>query len=107
MTMTETTDDLRIGKAQPLITPWVLAEELPLPTASAEFIISARRQIEQVLSGEDHRVLAIVGPCSVHDPAALLEFAARLRAACEPLSDAILPVLRGYWLADRGTQTCV
>ncbi|NCF18645.1 MAG: 3-deoxy-7-phosphoheptulonate synthase [Haliea sp.] len=95
--MSQTTDDLRIGKAQPLITPWILAEELPLPEASADFIADARRTIEQVLSGEDHRVLAIVGPCSVHDPEALLEFATGLKSICEPLSDAIVPVLRVYF----------
>ena len=95
--MTDTTDDLRISRAQPLITPWVLAEELPLPAASAEFVATARRAIEQVLIGKDRRVLAIVGPCSVHDPAALLEFAARFKAACEPLADAIVPVLRVYF----------
>lgn len=95
--MSDTTDDLRIGKAQPLITPWVLAEELPLPQAQAAAISAARREIEEVLLGRDPRVLAIVGPCSVHDPAALLEFAAGLQAACAPLTDAILPVLRVYF----------
>ena len=95
--MSQTTDDLRIGKAQPLITPWVLAEELPLPGACADFIADARRTIERVLSGEDRRVLAIVGPCSVHDPDALLEFAASFKTVCDPLSDAIVPVLRVYF----------
>ena len=95
--MNKPTDDIRIGKAQPLITPWVLAEELPLPPAGAQTIAAARRNIERVLSGEDHRVLAIVGPCSVHDPEALLEFAARFKAICEPLADAIVPVLRVYF----------
>lgn len=95
--MTRTIDDVRIGKARPLITPWILAEELPLPDSQQQSIADARRNIEDVLSGKDRRVLAIVGPCSVHDPAALLEFASQFKAVCAPLSDAILPVLRVYF----------
>ncbi len=95
--MNKPIDDVRIDQAQPLITPWVLAEELPLPAPQAQTISDARRSIEEVLSGKDHRVLAIVGPCSVHDPDALLDFARQLKAACEPLGDAIVPVLRVYF----------
>ena len=75
------TDDLRIGKAQPLITPWVLAEQLPLPRYAGA--ANYRRRPAAPSSGcsvaRTHRVLAIVGPCSVHDPEALLEYAARLQ----------------------------
>ncbi len=95
--MTSTTDDIRISQAQPLITPWVLAEELPLSDEVAATIAANRRTIEAILAGDDPRVLAIVGPCSVHDPAALVEFAGRFRAACEPLGDAVFPVLRVYF----------
>ncbi|HEY7775696.1 MAG TPA: 3-deoxy-7-phosphoheptulonate synthase, partial [Kineobactrum sp.] len=91
------TRDIRILQAQPLITPWVLAEDLPLAEAQACSIAEARCSIEAIMSGRDQRLLAIVGPCSVHDPEALLEFAARLKVACEPLEDAILPVLRVYF----------
>ncbi len=95
--MSGATDDLRIVGAQPLITPWVLAEELPLTPATGQAIAASRRSIERILAAEDSRVLAVVGPCSVHDPAALLEFADRFREACEPLTDAIFPVLRVYF----------
>jgi 3-deoxy-7-phosphoheptulonate synthase len=95
--MNKTTDDVRIDRAQPLITPWVLAEELPLPPASGQAIAEARSTIEAILSGEDRRLLAIVGPCSVHDPAALLDFARQFKALCEPLRDALFPVLRVYF----------
>jgi len=95
--MSNPIDDVRIGNAQPLITPWVLAEELPLPGLQAQTIADARRQIEEVMSGKDPRVLAIVGPCSVHDPQALLDFARQFKSLCEPLSDAILPILRVYF----------
>jgi len=95
--MSRSTDDLRIGNARPLITPWVLADELPLPDSLVDEIAGARRSIENILSHQDPRVLAIVGPCSVHDPAALLDFARQFKAICEPLRDAILPVLRVYF----------
>lgn len=95
--MTERTDDVRISSSQPLITPWVLQEELPLPGPQADAIARSRRQIEQILAGEDRRVVAIVGPCSVHDPEALLDYARQLQAVCAPLDDAILPVLRVYF----------
>ena len=49
------------------------------------------------MAGRDKRVLAIVGPCSVHDPEALLDFATQFKAVCEPLQDAIVPVLRVYF----------
>ncbi|MCL4104532.1 UNVERIFIED_CONTAM: hypothetical protein GTU68_047494 [Idotea baltica] len=90
-------DDIRIGSAQPLITPWILAEELPLSEQHAATVSAGRSAIEKVLSGEDNRVLAIVGPCSVHDPDALLDFAAQFKAACKPLEDTIVPVLRVYF----------
>ena len=95
--MNNKTDDVRIGQAQPLITPWVLAEELPLQPGPARSIAAARQEVEEVLVGRDHRRLAIVGPCSVHDPEALLDFARQFKAACEPLADAIVPVLRVYF----------
>jgi len=95
--MSDNTRDLRIRKTLELVTPGRLAEELPLKEAQAREISQGRRAIENVLAGEDHRVLAIVGPCSVHDPVALLDFAQRLKAVCEPLQDAILPVLRVYF----------
>jgi 3-deoxy-7-phosphoheptulonate synthase len=75
----------------------VLAEELPLPGTLAGDITNARRTIERILAHKDPRMLAIVGPCSVHDPAALLDFAQQFKALCEPLKDAVFPVLRVYF----------
>ncbi len=95
--MSRATDDVRIANARPLITPWVLAEELPLPDVPAGNIAVARRSIADILGHRDRRVLAIVGPCSVHDPDALLDFARQFQAICAPLADAIFPVLRVYF----------
>ena len=95
--MNANTRDVRIRNAQPLITPWVLAEEWPLSDAQAETIANARQTIEDILAGKDKRILAIIGPCSVHDPEALLDFAQQLKILCEPYRDAIFPVLRVYF----------
>jgi len=95
--MSQSIYDTRIRQAQPLITPWVLADEQPLSDAQAATVTAARVNIENVLSGNDPRLLVIVGPCSVHDPAALLEFAAALKSHCLGLEDALLPVLRVYF----------
>lgn len=95
--MTDCTDDVRIASAQPLITPWVLQEELPLTDTQAAAITSARRDIAAILNGDDTRMLVIAGPCSVHDPDALLDFARQLNSCCAPLADAIYPVLRVYF----------
>ncbi|MFV0478642.1 MAG: 3-deoxy-7-phosphoheptulonate synthase [Parahaliea sp.] len=95
--MTHSTDDIRIRRAQPLITPWILQEALPLPAEQARAISTARREIEGILAGKDKRILVIVGPCSVHEPAALIEYAKDFKQQCEPLQDAIFPVLRVYF----------
>jgi 3-deoxy-7-phosphoheptulonate synthase len=89
--------DTRIRQAQPLITPWVLASELPLGSGRATFVADARERIAACLRGEDPRLVVIAGPCSVHDPDALLDFARRFRDHCRGLDDALTPVLRVYF----------
>jgi 3-deoxy-7-phosphoheptulonate synthase len=97
MAENHSTDDVRISKARPLITPWVLADELPLSQQAEVTVADSRAAIEAILAGKDSRLLVIAGPCSVHDPAALLDFASRFQAAAQPLADAIFPVLRVYF----------
>lgn len=95
--MSQNTDDIRIDSARPLITPWVLADQLPGGATAKATVSSSRRSIEQILAGNDPRLVVIAGPCSVHDPVALLDFAHQFQAACEPLADTLLPVLRVYF----------
>ncbi len=95
--MSQNTDDIRIDSARPLITPWVLADQLPGGAMAKATVSSSRRSIEQILAGNDPRLVVIAGPCSVHDPVALLDFAHQFQAACEPLADTLLPVLRVYF----------
>ncbi len=96
------TDDLRITQTQPLITPAVLCEELPHGDAGAVLVNSSRRTIEAILRGADRRLLCIVGPCSVHDPAAALDYARQMQLRTAGLGDALFMVLRVYFeAADR------
>jgi 3-deoxy-7-phosphoheptulonate synthase len=73
------TSDLRIRAARPLLFPATLAAELPLDDTGADFVAQSRRVVEDIILGRDDRLLAVVGPCSVHDPAAAREYAERLR----------------------------
>ena len=91
------TDDLRIVKTRPLISPAILAEEIPLTDTVATRVHESRRAIEAILDGRDARLLVVVGPCSVHDTKAALEYATRLKAVADALSDALLIVMRVYF----------
>src|SRR2546423_9226146 len=91
------TDDLRIVKTRPLLSPAILAEEIPLTDTASTRVYEARRAIEAILDGEDERLLVVVGPCSVHDTKAALEYATKLKPIANALSDALLVVMRVYF----------
>jgi 3-deoxy-7-phosphoheptulonate synthase len=91
------TSDLRIRAQKPLIAPAVLEDELPLSDAAAELVARTRREIAAIVSGEDDRLLVVIGPCSIHDPAAALEYAQRLRDAAKLHPRELLVVMRVYF----------
>jgi 3-deoxy-7-phosphoheptulonate synthase len=91
------TDDLRILQSQPLLPPAVLFDELPHGDAEALVVNHARRSIEAIMRSADRRLLVIVGPCSVHDPAAALDYARQLQAHVAGTEDALFVVLRVYF----------
>lgn len=95
--MSTRTDDLRIRQSQPLMAPAILSTELPLTDSNAELIAQSRKTIESILSGDDKRLLVMVGPCSIHDPAAAMDYARQLQQATSHLSDALFIVLRVYF----------
>ncbi|WIO74639.1 3-deoxy-7-phosphoheptulonate synthase [Porticoccaceae bacterium LTM1] len=95
--MTTRTDDLRIRHSQPLLAPAILSTELPLLDESAELIAESRKTIEDILSGKDKRLLVMVGPCSIHDPKAALDYARQLKEAAAEYSDELFIVLRVYF----------
>jgi 3-deoxy-7-phosphoheptulonate synthase len=91
------TDDIRIEALKPLIPPAILMEELPLNEQESELIAKSRREIADCLHGRDPRLVCIVGPCSIHDPEAALEYAARLKKEADRLADNLLIVMRVYF----------
>ncbi|XYI01253.1 3-deoxy-7-phosphoheptulonate synthase [Sorangium sp. So ce1128] len=97
------TDDLRIAGLRPLIPPAILIEEIPVSPAASETVALARKAAERVISGDDDRIIVVVGPCSIHDPKAALEYAARLREARDRLSDDLLVIMRVYFEKPRTT----
>jgi 3-deoxy-7-phosphoheptulonate synthase len=97
------TNDLRVTGFQPLVAPAVLRGELPLGPIRAALVESSRHAVRNVLTGEDDRLLLVVGPCSVHDPAAARDYAHRLAAAVAPLSDELCVVMRVYFEKPRTT----
>lgn len=101
--MTLNTQNLRIQGLTPLVPPSVLKAELPVDDRIATTVQSARDAISRLLSGEDDRLLAIVGPCSIHDPAAALEYARRLEEASRALGSELLLVMRVYFEKPRTT----
>jgi 3-deoxy-7-phosphoheptulonate synthase len=97
------THDLRVTGFQPLVSPAALRDELPLGSTRAALVEDGRRAVNAVLTGEDDRLLLVVGPCSVHDAAAARDYAHRLAAAVAPLSDELCVVMRAYFEKPRTT----
>jgi 3-deoxy-7-phosphoheptulonate synthase len=101
--MRHETDDLRIEAIKELVAPAELLAEFPVTDAIADTVFNARQQIHRILHDEDDRLLAIVGPCSVHDPVAARDYAARLNQLREELADDLLIVMRVYFEKPRTT----
>jgi 3-deoxy-7-phosphoheptulonate synthase len=95
--------DVRIVGTRPLVSPALLIDELPLPEAAARVVLNGRRAVTRILNGEDDRLLVIVGPCSVHDPAAALEYASKLAVLAAELADRLFIVMRVYFEKPRST----
>ena len=101
--MSTSTDDLRIRGTNQLISPEQLIAEISVSDRAAETVANARQAIHRILTGEDDRLLVIVGPCSIHDPAAAREYAGLLKAAADKLSADVFVVMRVYFEKPRTT----
>lgn len=97
------TDDLRITGLNPLISPAVLAYYLPMSEQASELVANARAQADAILRGEDDRLLAVVGPCSIHDPKAAMEYGEKLKKVAEDLKDDVFVMMRVYFEKPRTT----
>ncbi|MEJ2361035.1 MAG: 3-deoxy-7-phosphoheptulonate synthase AroG [Gammaproteobacteria bacterium] len=97
------TDDLRILEIMEVSPPNVVHAEFPITDAASTTICETRQAIHRILQGEDDRLLVIIGPCSIHDPAAALEYAGRLRQMREELGEDLVIVMRVYFEKPRTT----
>ncbi|MGL6027155.1 MAG: 3-deoxy-7-phosphoheptulonate synthase, partial [Vibrio sp.] len=91
------TDELRTQALGPMPTPAELSLAHPITEPVASRIAQSRRQIERILTGEDDRLLVIVGPCSIHDTDAALEYARRLAALQNNYQEQLFVVMRTYF----------
>jgi len=91
------TSDLRIRATKALIAPVSLEAELPLPEAGAALVAQARRDIAAVVTGVDDRLLVVVGPCSIHDPGAAVDYAERLRELVPLYAGELVIAMRVYF----------
>src|SRR5947209_3295158 len=89
--------DARIAAYEPLLSPAALLDELPLGEARSETVERSREEVRAVLDGADDRLLVVTGPCSVHDPRAALDYAARLGALRARYAGELLIVMRVYF----------
>ncbi|KAG0330485.1 3-deoxy-7-phosphoheptulonate synthase [Dissophora globulifera] len=96
-------EDLRVTGYSPLLPPQIIQEELPMSNMSRKVVSLARQQAAKILRGEDDRLIVIVGPCSIHDPKAALEYARLLKPVAEQLSGEILVIMRAYFEKPRTT----
>jgi len=92
-------DDVNIvpGGIVPLPSPARLKKELPMTQKARATVVAGRQAIREILSGHGHRLVIFVGPCSIHDPKAALEYARRLAALQKQLPDEVLLVMRVYF----------
>ncbi|MBT8422816.1 MAG: 3-deoxy-7-phosphoheptulonate synthase [Gammaproteobacteria bacterium] len=97
------TDDVRIKGLRTLISPAVLIEEIPVSEPAAALIAETRSVAEQIVAGEDDRIIVVVGPCSIHDPGAAVEYARLLLEAKTRHADDLLIIMRVYFEKPRTT----
>ncbi|MEM1445786.1 MAG: 3-deoxy-7-phosphoheptulonate synthase [Planctomycetota bacterium] len=97
------TQNVRVSGFDTLPSPAALTAELPLSDTARDVVLRGRRDIERILTRQDDRFLVVVGPCSIHDPAAALEYAHRLAELSAQLADRMLVVMRVYFEKPRTT----
>jgi 3-deoxy-7-phosphoheptulonate synthase len=97
------TSDLNVVSTVPLVAPRNLIALEPATEAAVATVVNARAAVIRILHGDDRRLLVVVGPCSIHDPGAALEYAKRLKAVADRVSDSLQIVMRVYFEKPRTT----
>jgi len=91
------TQNLRIRGTDPLISPKELKDEFPISEAAAKTVVDHREILQKIISGEDSRPVAIVGPCSIHNTDLGLEYAQKLKTLADEVQDQIFVIMRVYF----------
>lgn len=91
------TENLNVVSFELMPSPAEVQAALPLSEAAAQTVVQGRRALEAILDGRDKRLFVVVGPCSIHDPVAGLDYARRLRALADEVSETLLLVMRVYF----------
>jgi 3-deoxy-7-phosphoheptulonate synthase len=97
------TSNLRIAGIRPLVPPAILAERLPVPDDGTVTVHRTRQEVSRILHGTDDRLIVVVGPCSIHDPGAALDYARRLAPLAAELAGELRIVMRVYFEKPRTT----
>jgi len=95
--MFQRTDDLRITDVRPLISPAILLEEIPITERVSNIVSETRKGVANVLSGRDARLVVVVGPCSIHDTKAAVDYAERLQPIAARYAEQLIVVMRTYF----------
>ena len=103
MNSNATLEDLNVLSAERLITPSQLKSLIPVTDKTMETVASGRRTIKNIIDRTDPRLFLVVGPCSIHDPKAALDYAKRLQTLAEEVSDTLYLVMRVYFEKPRTT----
>ena len=99
----KTTSNINVVGAAPLAPPATIKQQAPLSETAIDTVIRGRQTIQSILTGEDRRLLAVVGPCSIHDRDAALDYARRLSEVATAIQDHIMVVMRVYFEKPRTT----
>ncbi len=91
------TENLNIEAFELMPTPEEIHARVPLSEAAAESVLAGRRTLERILDGKDPRLFVVVGPCSIHDPVAGLDYARRLKRLADEVADVVVLVMRVYF----------
>ncbi|HMU66886.1 MAG TPA: 3-deoxy-7-phosphoheptulonate synthase [Cellvibrionaceae bacterium] len=98
-----TVDDLNVNSQEILISPAELKAELPASERAIETVASGRQVVRDILDRKDHRLIVVIGPCSIHDPIAAMDYARRLKTLAAEVSDCLYIVMRVYFEKPRTT----
>jgi 3-deoxy-7-phosphoheptulonate synthase len=101
--MSHRTEDLRIERTKVVLPPVFLEEELPATETAAETVYQTRAAVIRILEGKDHRLVVVVGPCSIHNPEAAIDYAKLLKKASEKFTRELCIIMRVYFEKPRTT----